>query len=101
MYKEILLIRQMFTSRQFGKTIDSFTGSILTKKDKLVVAYNNLLLSLMPEILDRDFVDKKIYTCQMTACLLLLELRWGKINTESQLQYSIDPYAIMPLQVLS
>jgi hypothetical protein len=54
----------------------------------------------MPEMLDHD-IDMKIYTCQMTAHLLLLELRWGKINTESQLKYSIDPRAIMPLQVLS
>jgi hypothetical protein len=101
MYRQILLIRKMSTSGQLGETIDKLSGNIHTKKDRIVAAYNNLLLSLMPEIIDRNLVDKKIYICQMTKRLLLLELRFGKINTKPKFQYSIDPYAIMPLQVLS
>jgi hypothetical protein len=100
-YKEILLMRKVFTSRHFCETVDRLSDNRNTKKEKLLAAYNSLLLSLMPEISEQNSIDKKIYVCQMTAQLLLLELRFGEINTEGQLQYSIDPDSIMPSQILS
>ena len=80
---------------------DRFIDNLLTKKDKLLVAYNNLLLGLMPEILEQNSVTKKLYICKMTESLLLFELIFGEINFELELKYSIDPYSFMPMQILS
>jgi hypothetical protein len=101
MQKEILLIRKVFTSRHFYETRDNLNESTVSKKDQLLVAYNNLLLNLMPEISEQNSADKKLYLCKLTESLLLLELKFGETMLELDLKSSIDPYSFMAMQILS
>lgn len=98
---EILLMTKVFTSRQFCETKGRFINNLQAKKEKLLEAYNSLLLSLMPEISERDSGNKKLYICKMTDNSLLLELEFGKINRKGELRYSIDPCSFMPEKILS
>ena len=101
MQKEVLLIRKVFTSRQFCETKDRFINNLEAKKVKLLEAYNTLLLNLMPEISKCGSGNKKLIICKMTDSLLLLELEFGKINRRGELRYSINPCSFMPLKILS
>ena len=101
MQKEILLIRKVFTSRQFYETRDRLNESTHFKKDKLLIAYNNLLLNLMPEISEQNTEPKKLHIGKMTERLLLLELEFGETMLELELQYSIKPYSFMAMRILS
>ena len=75
MQKEILLIRKVFTSKQFYEIRDRLKDIPHSKKEKLLVAYHSLLLLLMPELLEQNSVNKKLYLCKMTERLLVLELK--------------------------
>ena len=101
MHKEILLVRRGFSSPQFCETGDKLNYHYLTERDKLVVAYNNLLLDILPELLEQNSVNKKLCLCKMSERFLLLELKLGEINLGLELQSSIDPYSFMPMQILS
>jgi len=101
MQKEILLIRKAFTTQEFYETQESLKDNPHTKKEKLLIAYNNLLLNLMPEILEQNSVNKKLYLCKITERLLLLELKLGEINFVLESKSSIDPYVFMPMQIFS
>ena len=100
-HKEVLLVRKVFTSRQICKIRDRLAFNPANKEEKLVEAFNNLLLSMMPEILERNSVIKKLTMCKMTESLLLLELKFGEINLELELQYSINPSSFLRMQILS
>jgi len=101
MQKEILLIRKALTAQEFYETQDRLKNSSHAKKEKLLVAYNNLLLNLMPEILEQNSVNKKLYLCKMTERLFLLELTLGEINFMLESKSSLDPYSFMPMQIFS
>ena len=63
MQKEILLIRKVLPRGNFMKQ-EAGLKTVLLLKEKLLVAYNSLLLNLMPEISEQNPVDKKFYPCK-------------------------------------
>ena len=102
MHKEILLVRTDFSSGQFHETKDRVNyNDHLVEKQKLVVAWDSLLLYIFPEILEQHSINKKLYLCKMTERLLFLELKVGKIYLERETRSSIDPDLFMAMQVFS
>ena len=102
MHKEILLVRTDFTSGQFcGTKYRVNYNRHPVEKQKLIVAWDSLLLYIFPEILEQHSINKKLYLCKMTERLLFLELKVGKIYLEREKQSSIDPDLFMSMQIFS
>ena len=101
--QEILLAAgTSFSSREFRKTTDGLSyNNHLTEEEKLVVASWNGLLEILPEIFEQQSVNKKLYLWEMSEGSLFIELKFGEINLESEMQFSIDPYSFLPMQILS
>jgi hypothetical protein len=102
MHKEILLVRTDFSSGQFCGTKDRVNyNHHPVEKQKLVVAWDSLLLYIFPEILEQQSITKKLYLCKMSERLLFLELKVGEIYLEREKRSSIDPDLFMAMQIFS
>ena len=101
--QEILLAAgTSFSSREFYKTIDGLNYNHLTEEEKLVAAaWNGLLFEILPEIFEQHSVNKKLYLWEMSEGSLFIELKLGKTYLELEMQFSIDPYSFLPMQILS
>jgi hypothetical protein len=100
---EILLVAgTSFSARKFCKSIDELNYNHLSVKEKLVVAcWNGLLLEILPEIIEQHSIDKKLYLSEMSEGSLFIELKLGEVYLELEMQFSIDPYSFLPMQILS
>ena len=101
MRKEILLIRKVYSTKQLYRIKENYIDNLNSRKDNLLTAFNNLLLYLMPEILEENSPNKKLYMCKITETLLLIELNFQEISLELESKYSLDPYLFLPLQIPS
>jgi hypothetical protein len=102
MHKEILLVRADCSLGQFFETKDRVNyNHHLVEKQKLVVAWNSLLLYIFPEILEQQSITKKLYLCKMSERSLFLELKVGEIYLEREKRSSIDPDLFMAMQIFS
>ena len=101
--QEILLVTgTSFSSREFCETSDGLNYNHLTEKEKLKVACRNgLLPDMLPEIFEQHSVNKKLYLWEMREGSLFIELKLGEIYLELEMQFSIDPYSFLPMQILS
>jgi len=99
MHKEILLIRKIFIEHKFCKTEYTESSNPVMHKEKLLAAYDKLLLNLLPDIARPNTVNNRLCICQMTKNLLLLELQFGEINLAQEPKCSIDPYSFMSVQI--
>ena len=101
--QEILLVTgTSFSSREFCETSDGLNYNHLTEKEKLEVAcWNGLLPDMLPEIFEQHSVNKKLYLWEMREGSLFIELKSGEIYLEVEMQFSIDPYSFLPMQILS
>jgi hypothetical protein len=101
--QEILLAAgTSFSSREFHKTTDGLNYSHLTDEEKLVVAsWNGLLLEILPEIFEQDSVNKKLFLWEMSEGSLFIELKLSELYLELEMEFSIDPYSFLPMQIPS
>ena len=101
--QEILLVTgTSFSSREFCEPSDGLNYNHLTEKEKLKVACRNgLLPDMLPEIFEQHSVNKKLYLWEMREGSLFIELKLGEIYLELEMQFSIDPYSFLPMQILS
>jgi hypothetical protein len=101
--QEILLLTgTSFLTREFCETSDGLRYNHLSEKEKLKVACRNgLLPDMLPEIFEHHSVNKKLYLWEMREGSLFVELKSGEIYIEVEMQFSIDPYSFLPMQILS
>jgi hypothetical protein len=91
--QEVLLITgTTFSSSQLSKK-DESTPNNLTDIEQLEEAcWNGLLQEMLPEIFDKNVVDKKSYLWQIKEGQSFLELEWAESPVEKDNFFSIDPY---------
>ncbi len=101
--QEILLVTgTTFSLGEFCRTSDGLSYNHLTEKQKLEVAcWNGLLPLMLPEIFKEHTINKKLYLWEIREGSSFIELELGEQYMEFEKKFSLDPYAFMPLQVLS
>jgi hypothetical protein len=100
--QEILLVTgTTFSSRQFYKSSGQ-PNDQLTEKEKLEAACRDgLLPGLLPEIFEEQSINKKMFLWKMREGSLFIELKSGKVFLELEMEFSIDPYSFLAVQILS
>ena len=101
--QEILLVTgTSFLTRGFCEPGNGLNYNHLTEKDKLKVACRNgLLPGMLPEIFELHSVNKKLYLWDMREGSIFIELKSSEIYLEVDMQFSVDPYSFLPMQLLS
>lgn len=98
--QEILLLTgTSFSSRQCYQKGD--LENRLTETEQLEEAcWNGMLPEMLPEIYAEPG-GKKIYLWQIKGALSFIEIELGEMPGEKENYFSIDPYAFLPLRLLS
>ena len=101
--QEILLVTgTSFSSREFCESSEGLNYNQLTEKEKLEVACRNgLLPDMLPEIFEQHSINKKLYLWKLKEGSLFIELKFGEIYLELEMEFSIDPYSFLAMQILS
>jgi hypothetical protein len=101
--QEIFLVTgTSFSTRKFCETSEGLNYNQLTEKEKLEVACRNgLLPEMLPELFEKDSRNKKLYLWKMKEGSFFIELKFGKIYLELEMEFSIDPYSFLATQILS
>jgi hypothetical protein len=101
--QEILLVTgTSFSSRKFCETSEGLNYNQLTEKEKLEAACRNgLLPDMLPEIFKQHSINNKLYLWKMREGSLFIELKFGEIYLELEMEFSIDPYSFLAMQILS
>lgn len=102
-HQEILLITgTSFSSREIQENNDTSGKKNLSEIERLEKAcWNGLVLEMLPEIVMKSATDKDLYLWEVKEGSSFLELHYGDVPTESETQFSIDPYAFLKSQILS
>jgi hypothetical protein len=100
---EILLMTgTTFSSRQCFQKDDEVNHHDLTEREQLEEAcWNGLLQQMLPEIYEQTGGDKKLYMWQIREAGSFIEIELGELPEEKEKHFSIDPYAFLPLKLLS
>ena len=101
--QEIILVTgTSFTLGRYYETSDGLSYNHLTEKEKLEVAcWNGLLPTMLPEIFNQHSKHKKLYLWEIREARSFIELELGEQYMEFEKRFSLDPYAFLPLQILS
>src|SRR5450432_3363100 len=101
--REILLVNGASSSSQeFSETDEIHNYNCLTETQKLEIACrNNLVLLMLPEIFEEHSVNKKLHIHKMRKGALFIEVKFGEIHLKLEMEFSIDPYAILVTRILS
>ena len=101
--QEILLVTGSgFLTRDFCETSDGLSYDHLTEKEKLKeVCRRGLLPHMLPEIFELHSINKKLSLWEMGERLLFIEFKRGEAHVEVEIEYSIDPYSFLTMQILS
>ncbi len=100
--QEILLVTgTSFLTREFCEKSEAVNYNHLTEKEKLKMAcWNGLLPDMLPELFEQTSINK-LHLWEMSEDSLFIELKSGEIFLEVEIQFSIDPYSFLTMQILS
>jgi hypothetical protein len=91
--QEVLLVTgTSFTAGQLCKKDESKPDSLSDNQQLAEACWNGLLPELMPEIFDKDIIEKKSWLWQIREGKTFLELEWAEYPGEKDNFFSIDPY---------
>ena len=97
----LLMMGTTFSVREYSER-DPGKQNNLTEKERLEEAcWNGLLGEMIPEICKQPGGNKKLFLWQIKEGNSFIELELGEVPEEKDNLFSINPYAFMPLQILS
>jgi hypothetical protein len=101
--QEILLITgTQFSSRQICDKNDAAAQTNLSEKEKLEEAcWNGMIKDMLPEIVEKTTDNKRLYLWQIKEGESYIELELAEFPQEKDNYFSIDPYALMSVQLFS
>ena len=91
-----------FSSREIQDNNEKTGKKNLSEIERLEEAcWNGLVQETLPEIVTKSAADKDLYLWEVKEAASFLELQYGDTPTESEAEFSIDPYSFLKGLILS